>query len=78
MYQNNSVLLPIFNQKSPYQGFCRSEVHVRRLRIRIDSQRVVCVHSVGLGSSFLFRVFFFTDSRGSLFMFELHQRLYSS
>ena len=63
--QDNAHVLPSRNQKSPYQGFWRSEVHVRRLRIRIVSQRVVCVHSVGLGSCLLVRVFFVTDSRGS-------------
>jgi hypothetical protein len=36
----------------------------RRLRIRIVSHRVVCVHSFGLGSCLLVRVYFFTDSSG--------------
>ena len=39
-----------WNHKSPYQGFWYSEVHVRRLRIRIVSDCVVCVHSVDLDS----------------------------
>jgi len=61
--QVNTHLLPSRNQKSPYRGFFwHSEVHVRRLRIRIVSQSVVCVHSVDLGSCCLVRVCFFTDS----------------
>jgi hypothetical protein len=64
--KGNAHLLHSRNQKSPYQGFFwRSEVHVRSLRIRIVSHRVVCTHSVGLATSLLFWVFFFTDSRGS-------------
>ena len=62
--------LPSRIQNSPNQGFWRSEVHFRRLRIRIDSQSVVCVHSVGFGSSLLVFVVFLTDSRGpTLFIF---------
>ncbi len=53
---------PIRNQKSPYQDFLHSEVHVRRLGIRIVSQSVVRVHSVDFGSCCLVRVCFFTDS----------------
>ena len=51
MSQGNTLLLHNRNQKSPYQDFWRSQVHVRRhrVRIRIVSQCVVCVHSVGLG-----------------------------
>ncbi len=60
--QDNAHLLPIRNHKSPYKDFLHSEVHVRRLRIRIVSQSVVCVHSVDLGSCCLVRVCFFTDS----------------
>ena len=56
---------PIRNQKQLYQAFWHTEVHVRRLRIKIVGQRVVCVHSVGLRSFLLLRVFLFTDSRGS-------------
>ena len=64
--KGNAHLLHSRNQKSPYQGFFwRSEVHVRSLRIRIVSHRVVCALSVGLVTSLLFWVFFFTDSRGS-------------
>jgi hypothetical protein len=70
--QDNAHLLPRHNQKSPYQGFWRSEVHVRRLRIGIVSQRVVRVHSLGLGSCLLVRVCFFTDSRGSTFYIFLY------
>ena len=33
----------------------------------LDSQSVVCVHSVDLGSYFLVRVLFFKNSRGSNF-----------
>ncbi len=59
--QGNGQVLPSHNLKSPYQGFWRSEVHVRRLRIRIVSQWMVCVHSVDLGSYLIVRVFcFFT------------------
>ena len=36
--QGSAHVLPRRNQNSPYQGFWRSEVHVRRLRIRIVSQ----------------------------------------
>ena len=63
--QDSDHDLPIHNQNSPYQGFWRSEVHFRRLRISIDSQSVVCVHSVGFGSSLLVLVVFLTDSCGS-------------
>ena len=40
-------------------------VRFRYLRIRFDSQGVVCVHNVGLGSSWTFSVIFLNDSRGS-------------
>ena len=63
--QHNVRLLPSRNQEHPHQGFWCSEVHVRRLRIRIVRQCVFCVHSVVRGSFFLVRVCFFTDSRGS-------------
>jgi hypothetical protein len=62
--------LPSANLRPPCQGVWRSEVHVRCLRIRLDSQSVVCVHSGGLGSSLLVLVVLLTDSRGStLFIF---------
>ena len=38
--QGSEHVLPIRNQNSPYQGFWHSEVHFRRLQIRIDSQSV--------------------------------------
>ena len=63
--EGNAHLLPIRIQKTPYQGFWRSEVHVRRLRIRIVSQGVTCVHSVGLGICLLFRMCLLTDPHGS-------------
>ncbi len=50
-------------QKTPNQGFWRSEV--RRLRIRFVRQDWVCVHSDVFGSSLLIRVCFFNDSGGS-------------
>ena len=54
----------------PYPDVFRSEFHVRCLRIRFDTQGVVCVHSVGLGSSWTLKVIFFNDSRGpTLFVF---------
>jgi hypothetical protein len=40
------------------------DFHVRRLRIRMFSQSLVCVHRTDLGSCIL-NFFFFTDSRGS-------------
>ena len=66
MAQDNHHLLPIRNQKSPYQGFWRSEVQVCRLQITIVSQCVVCVlyFCHGLGSYLLVWVCFFTVSRG--------------
>ena len=63
--QRNVRLLPRHTQKHPHQDFWRSEVHVRRLRIRIVRQCVFCVHKTVLGRCLLVRVFFFTDSRGS-------------
>ena len=45
--------------------FWISEVHVRRLRIRVVSQCVVCDHSEVRGICLFVRVFFFTDSHGS-------------
>ena len=75
MSQDNGQVLPSRNQKSPYQGFRRSEVHVRRVRIRIVSHRVVCVHSVGLGSCLFARVFCFTDSHGSTLYIFLYLSL---
>jgi hypothetical protein len=38
-------------QNLPYPGFSRYEFHVRCLYIRLDSQSVVCFHSVDFGSS---------------------------
>ena len=68
--QGNVQELPIRNQDSPYQGFCRSEVHVRCLRFRPDSQSLLCVHSVGLRCSWLFMTVFLIISRGpTLFIF---------
>ena len=44
---------------------------VLRLRFRVVSQGMVCVHSVDGGSCLLIRVCFFTDSRGStLYIFS--------
>ena len=63
-------------QKTPTQGFWRSdsEVHVLRLRIRFVGQDLVCVHSDGFGSCFLTWVYFFNDSHRS----TLHTFLYVS
>ena len=70
--QDNTHLLPSLNQKSPYQGFWRSEVHFRRLQIRVVSQREVCVHSDGLGSCLFVRLCIFTECRGSFSYFFLY------
>ena len=68
--QGNVQELPIRNQDSPYQGFWQSEVHVRCLRSRLDSQSLVCVHSVGFRCSWLFLTVFLIISRGpTLFIF---------
>ena len=68
--QRTVLFLPSRTQKHFHQGFWRSEVHVRRLRIKMVSPRVIRVHSAGLCSCLLVRVFFFTDSRGStLYLF---------
>jgi hypothetical protein len=54
-------------QKTPYQGFWRSEVHfLRRLRIRFVRQDLACVYSDGFGCCFLIWVCFFNDSRWSI------------
>ena len=69
--QSNVHLHPRRIRKRPYQTFLRSEVHVRRLRIRIVCQgascvyRMSCVHSVWLSSCLLFWVCFSTHPRGS-------------
>ena len=52
------------------QVFCRFEVHIRYLRFRLDSQSLVCVHSVDLRFSWLFWTVFLIISRGpTLFVF---------
>ena len=61
---DHTHLLTCLSLKQSYMGIVRFEVFVRRLRIRIVSQGLVCVHSDGLGSCLLFRVCFFTASRG--------------
>ncbi len=66
--QDNVLLLPIHNQKSPYQVFWCTKVNFRRLRIRVVSQCVVCVYSDVLGSDLFVRVCLFTDSSGSLYI----------
>ena len=63
--QDSAQELIIHIQDIHYTGFSRSEFHVRCLCIRLDNQRVVCVHSVGLGSSYLVLVIFLDNSRGS-------------
>ena len=50
MNQDRAYLPPIRIQKTPYQGFWRSEVHVLRLRIRFVRQDLVCVQSDDFGS----------------------------
>ncbi len=50
--------------KKTYPGFSRSEFHVLCLCIRLDSQSVVCVHSVGKFGFVL--VIFLNVSRGSI------------
>ena len=65
-------LARLLNQALPHPGFSRSEFHVLCLRIRLDSQSVVCVHSVGLGSSWTFLVIFLNDSRGFTLFISLY------
>ena len=52
--QRKILFVPSHTQKHLHQDFSLSEVHVRRLRIKIVSQRVVCVHSDDLGTSGVF------------------------
>ena len=54
--KRNVLFLHNRTQKHLHEVFWRSELHVRRLQIRIVSQCVVCVHSTTLRSYLLFRV----------------------
>ena len=53
-------LLTCHSLKQSYMGIVRFEVFVRRLRILIVSQGVVCVRSVGLGGCLIDRMCFFS------------------
>ena len=73
--QDLTHLPPRHIQKTPYQGFWNSEVHVlRRLRIRIVRQDLACVYSDDFGSCFLIWVCFFNDYR----WFTIHTFLFVS
>ena len=50
--------------KKPFPGSLSTD--------RLDSQSVVCVHSVGLGSSWLVLVIFLNVSRGSTLFMSLY------
>ncbi len=50
--------------KQSYPGIVLFEVFVRSLLVRIVSQGVVCVQSVDLCSSLIFRLCFFTNPGG--------------
>ena len=56
----------------PYPGASRIEFQLCCLRIRFVSQGVVCGHSVDLGGSWTFTMFFFNDSRGSTLFVSLY------
>jgi hypothetical protein len=62
--QDLTHLPPSRIQKTPYQGFWRSEVHVLCLRIRLVRQDLACVYSDGFGSCFLFGCVFSTIIAG--------------
>jgi hypothetical protein len=65
--QDLTHLPPSRIQKTSYQGFWSSEVHVlRRLRIRFVRQDLVCVYGDVCGCCFLIWVCFFNDSRWSI------------
>ena len=72
MSQDNVQELPIRNPDSPYQDFWRFEVHDRCLRFRLDSQSLVCVHSVGLRFSWLFLTVFLIISRGPTLFISMY------
>jgi hypothetical protein len=63
--QDLTHLPPRRIQKTPFQGFWRSEIHVLRLRIRLFRQDLACVYGDGFGSCFLIWVCFFNDYRWS-------------
>ena len=74
MSRNHVHLLTWRSLKQSYTDIVRFQVFVRRLQIRIVSQGVVCVYSVGLGGSFLDRMCFFTYPHG----YTLYNFLYVS
>ena len=67
---DHAHLLTCRSLKQSYMGIVRLEVLVRRLRIRIVSQGVAYVFSVGLGGCLLDRMCFFTYPCGyTLYIF---------
>ena len=67
---HHAHLLTCCSLKQSYVGIVPLEVFVRRLRIRIVSQGVVYVFSVGLGGCLLDRMCFFTYPCGyTLYIF---------
>ena len=68
---DHSHLLTCRSFKQSYMGIVRFEVFVRHLRIRIVSQGVACVYSVGLGDGLFDRMCFFTNPCGyTLYFFS--------
>ena len=57
---------------SPYQGFWRFEFQFRCFWFRFDIQSVVCVHGVGLNSSWLCLMVFLISFRGHTFFVSMY------